>query len=163
MTSSPTIAPGHRHVPEAVVRIAVVDDDPEVRLLVRHKLRRAGMELVGEACDGAEAIELVRRTQPDIVLLDLNMPRVPGDEALPHILRSAPSAMVVVFSAANLSDAGRRKLLSMGAFAYYDKSASPLGELLTEDLARFRRVLAGEDSLPRWMTDHHGGSVAVVN
>lgn len=146
------------------MRVVVVDDDPDVRLLVRHELRRGAMELVGEAGDGAEAIEIVRRTQPDVVLLDLHMPTTPGDEALPHILRVAPSAMIVVFSAADLSDAGRRELLTMGAFAYYDKvDAFQLSEMVADDLARFRRMLDGEDTIPGWLTDDHGGPpVAVV-
>lgn len=65
MTSSPAVAHDRLALPEAVVRVVVVDDDPDVRLLVRHKLRRAGMELAGEACDGAEAVEVVRTTQPE--------------------------------------------------------------------------------------------------
>lgn len=52
--------------------------------------------------------------------------------------------MVVVFSAAELADAWRQKLLSMGAFAYYERADTyRLNELLTEDLARFRRALDG--------------------
>lgn len=157
MTSPPSIVPDHRQLTRAVVGVVVVDDDPDVRLLVRHRLRRAGMELLGEACDGAEAVEVVRRTQPDVVLLDLEMPRTPGDKALPHILRVAPSAMVVVFSGADLSEAGRQELLGMGAFAYYEKTdAHRLSEMLAEDLARFRRVLDGEDSVPGWMVDRRG-------
>lgn len=146
MTSAPSGVPDDRRLPQARVTVVVVDDDPDVRLLVRHKLRRAGMDLVGEACDGAEAVEVVRRTQPDVVLLDLHMPGTSGDEALPQLVRVAPAAMVVIFSAGDLGDAGRRELLRRGATAYYDKAdAFRLIDLLTEDLARFRRSPACQD------------------
>ncbi|MBW3657780.1 MAG: response regulator [Actinobacteria bacterium] len=152
MTSAPSAVPDDARLPEVPVTVVVVDDDPDVRLLVRHKLRRAGMELVGEACDGADAVEVVHRTQPDVVLLDLHMPGTSGDEALPHLVGVAPSAMVVIFSAGDLCEAGRRELLRKGAAAYYDKAdAFQLSDLLTEDLARFRRATACQDG-PRLTT-----------
>lgn len=150
MTGSPSVAHDH---PPTVPRVVVVDDDLGVRVLVRHMLGKAGMEFVGEAHDGAEAVAVVGSTQPDVVVLDLEMPTMSGDEALPHLLHVAPSAMVVIFSGDALDDAGRQKLLNMGAFACYDKAnAHRLDELLAEDLVRFRRVLQGEDSLPSWMS-----------
>ncbi|MDX1658779.1 MAG: response regulator [Nitriliruptorales bacterium] len=145
-----------REASNGAVTVVVVDDEPDVRFLVRRLLdRRDGWELVGEAADGAEAADVVEELQPDVVLLDLMM-HTPGEEALPHILKVAPKTMVVVFSAAPSTDADRRRLLDLGAFAYHQKSeASDLLKLLAADLALFRRVLAGEDVVPTWMNNGH--------
>lgn len=134
------------------VRVVVADDEPDVRWLVGWLLsRRGGFDVVGEATDGREAVELARRTQPDVLLLDLMMPH-PGAQALPHILSVAPSCMVVVFSGAGASPEEQKRLLDAGAFAYYEKSMSnELVERLEADYRRFQRVLAGEEAVPAWL------------
>lgn len=82
------------------VRVAVVDDSEDMRLLLRVMLERDDrFEIVGEAKDGLEAIDLVDATQPDLVVLDRQMPRMGGVEALPHIRERAPAAAVVVYTA----------------------------------------------------------------
>ncbi len=77
----------------------LVDDVPDLRRLVALELRlRGGFEVVGEASDGAEAVELARRLQPDVVVLDLGLPRLHGGEVLTLLREVAPRAKVAVFT-----------------------------------------------------------------
>ena len=89
------VAPG----PTGTVRVVIVDDSAEVRTLVRTKLRLSGAAVVeGEGADGADAVDLARRLQPDAMLLDVSMPGMDGLEALPQVLEGSPGTRVVMFS-----------------------------------------------------------------
>jgi PAS domain S-box-containing protein len=119
------------------VRAIVVDDDPVVRMLVSGMARQAGIQMVGQASDGREGLELAAAEQPDIVVLDLSMPVMRGEEALPELRRRLPGAFIVVLSAvADVLVAA--ELVEGAADAFVAKSdvASRLGEL-------FATVLAG--------------------
>lgn len=120
------------------LRVLVVDDGPDVRLLVRRVLaRRPRFEVVGEAVDGLEAIEAAARLQPHVVLLDLAMPNLGGEDALPRIAEVAPDSMITVFSA-SVDDELCDRLRAVGAFECYDKLELPsLAEILADDYARF--------------------------
>src|SRR3954451_11398146 len=83
-----------------VIRVVVADDSPEVRLLVRVVLEDDDDFVVeAEAADGQEAVALAARLHPDLILLDLSMPKMDGHEALPKILEASPETQVVVLSA----------------------------------------------------------------
>jgi CheY-like chemotaxis protein len=100
--------------PHAVPRppsIVVVDDEPLVRQLLVRKLQLHGFD-VREACDGDEALELVHRDQPDIVLTDLNMPHCDG-ERLCQMLKAEPATSpisVVLMTAATIDESLMRVL-----------------------------------------------------
>ena len=79
-------------------RVVLVDDNADVRRLLREQLELAGFAVVGEASDGDEAIRVTERLRPHVVVLDLEMGRMSGASALPGIRRAAPSCSVVVFS-----------------------------------------------------------------
>ncbi len=83
-----------------------------------------GFEVVGEAANGKEAVELARRTQPDVMLLDIAMPVMDGLEALPHITEVAPSTRVVILTGFSSSTI-RARALAAGAVGYLEKGASP--------------------------------------
>lgn len=135
------------------VRVIIADDEPDIRLMVGRLLRqRTGWEVVGEAADGAAAVEQARLHQPDVLVLDLSMPLQRGEEALPHILAVAPRCMVAVFSGADPLK-HRERLLSLGAFSLYDKMAvsDGLAERLATDYERFQQMLSGEATVPVWL------------
>ena len=130
--------------------VVLVDDQADLRFLLQRILVRHGYEVVGEADDGEAGVDLVTDAQPDIVLLDLAMPRFSGEEALPRIVRHAPATMVAILSA-HLNTDRARDLLLQGAFTAYDKGdLAQLPPLLGEDLDTFRRVMEGEEAVPAW-------------
>ncbi|HYF72955.1 MAG TPA: response regulator, partial [Nocardioides sp.] len=87
------------------IRVLLVDDVVEVRRLVRTSLRfRGGFEVVGEAADGAEAVQLAAQLRPDVVVLDLGLPDIAGREVLTRVRDVSPGTKVVVFSGLETSD-----------------------------------------------------------
>jgi DNA-binding NarL/FixJ family response regulator len=105
------------------VRILVVDDHDEFREGLEAMLRSAeGVEVVGTAADGARAVDLALGLQPDVVLMDLQMPRLNGVDATSRIVASSPHISVVVLSMMDDEDsvfaavrAGARGYLLKGA------------------------------------------------
>jgi len=84
----------------SAVRVLIVDDSADMRLLARSTIEHGHCGIVaGEAADGAEAIAKAAFLQPDVVVLDLEMPWIDGIEALPYILGVAPRAAVIVWTA----------------------------------------------------------------
>lgn len=81
------------------LRVVVVDDEPDVCLLLRLQLERYGYEVVGEARDGEEAVRVCREMAPDAVVLDLLMPNVSGFEAIPHLRRDDPNLVIIAYTA----------------------------------------------------------------
>jgi DNA-binding NarL/FixJ family response regulator len=79
--------------------------------------------LVGEAEDGRAAIDVVAESRPDLVVLDLMMPRMSGLEALPHIRSTCPDARVVVLSALGAGDPRTDEALRLGAAACFSKAS----------------------------------------
>lgn len=101
--------------------IVIADDAPDIRMLVKAVLDgEDDLEVVGEAADGLEAIEVVERTQPDVVLLDLSMPRMDGLEALPRLREVAPTSAIVVLSGF-LNEDVKSRVLELGATSCVEK------------------------------------------
>jgi DNA-binding response OmpR family regulator len=81
------------------VRVVLVDDSVDIRRLLRIALRtHGGFEVVGEAGNGADAVALSARLRPDVVILDLGLPDIAGQEVLIQIRSSVPETKVVIFS-----------------------------------------------------------------
>jgi DNA-binding NarL/FixJ family response regulator len=104
--------------------VVVVDDTEDIRALMKLGLERYGIEVRGEASDGATAADVVRETKPDIVLLDLHMPEVGGLEAMPVILEAHPRCRVVVYSAISATRM-TGAAFDAGAHGYIVKGVSP--------------------------------------
>jgi two-component system, NarL family, nitrate/nitrite response regulator NarL len=81
------------------LRVLVVDDEPDVRLLLGVQLAQAGFEVVGEATDGAQAVSQFEEQRPDAVVLDLLMPGVSGFEAIPLLRAVDPAVGIVAYTA----------------------------------------------------------------
>src|SRR5713226_6998028 len=82
------------------VRILIADDHPIFRDGLKRMLEsEGGFKVVGEACDGVEAVTMVRQLKPELLLLDLAMPRRPGLEALREMSTDATSARVILLTA----------------------------------------------------------------
>ncbi|AQS68486.1 response regulator transcription factor [Streptomyces pactum] len=113
--------------PDAPIRLLVVDDQFLVRSGLAALLRAApGMEVVGEASDGAEAVALAARTRPDVVLMDIRMPGMTGIEATGRILAEAvdPAPRVLILTTFDL-DEYVYGALRAGASGFLLKDAGP--------------------------------------
>lgn len=105
----------------AACRVLVADDNRVVRALLRAQLEDEGYDVVGEASDGEEAIRLVGELRPQVLVLDLSMPRMDGLQALPLILAASPDVRVIVLSGFG-QDQMQEQVLAAGAARYVEKS-----------------------------------------
>ena len=80
------------------VRAVVVDDHDLFRGGLRELLEEQGISVVGEAADGIEGVEAAAELQPDVVLLDMSMPRMGGLQAIPKLRRQAPRTTIIGLS-----------------------------------------------------------------
>ncbi|MHB8512936.1 MAG: PAS domain S-box protein [Actinomycetota bacterium] len=127
---------------ESNVRVLLVDDSSDIRLVLRYGLSPQGFEIVGEAENGAEAVLEAKRTQPDLILLDLAMPVMDGLQALPKIKAVSPRSKIIALSGYG-RDQANDEALRLGADAYIEKG-SPIEQIT--DLAR---SLLPEKDIPK--------------
>jgi two-component system invasion response regulator UvrY len=112
-----------------MIKVLLVDDHELVRTGIRRILEEAGdMEVVGEAGDGDEAIRVVRKLAPDVVLMDVNMPGMGGIEATRRLLRLAPSTKVIAVTVLD-DDPFPARLNEAGAVGYLTKGC-PAREMI---------------------------------
>ncbi|WP_457190054.1 PAS domain S-box protein [Nocardioides sp. P5_E3] len=124
------------------VSVVLVDDSVDVRTLVRMRLESSGLfDVKGEAADGEQAIALVIRDEPTLVLLDVSMPRMDGLETLPSILAVRPETAVVMFSGFGGTHLAA-EVRELGAIDFIEKSI-PL-EQLPERLLQSLQVTSPE-------------------
>jgi DNA-binding NarL/FixJ family response regulator len=125
-----------------MIRVLVADDQALVRAGVRMLLQATGdMEVVAEAEDGAEAVRLAERHLPDVILMDLRMPRVDGLEAIKRVLAARPGIRIVVLTTF-AEDANVYAALRAGAVGFLVKDDDP--ERMVDAV---RRAAAGEQLL----------------
>lgn len=127
----------------STIRVAIADDQPIARAGFRSVLEAAPrIEVVGEAADGEEAVELARRLRPDVLLMDIRMPRLDGIEAT----RRLPGAKVLILTTFGL-DEYIVEALRAGASGFLLKDA-PVDQLV----GAIRAVAAGEAQLSPTVT-----------
>ena len=80
-------------------KVLIVDDAAFMRMLLKDIVTKAGYEVVGEASDGAEAVEKYKELKPDIVTMDITMPEMNGIEATKKIMKIDPNANIIMCSA----------------------------------------------------------------
>jgi DNA-binding NarL/FixJ family response regulator len=123
--------------PPANVRVLIADDHPIVRSGLKALVdAQPDMQVVGEAVDGLEAVELVAALLPDLVVMDLSMPKLGGIEATERLRHTHPGVKVLALTV-HEEPSFMRSLLAAGASGYVVKRAA------AEDLVRAIRVIAG--------------------
>jgi response regulator NasT len=137
MDDTPPLEPSAR-------RVVVAEDEALIRLDLVEMLRDAGYDVVGEAGDGARAVELATQLQPDLVVLDVKMPVLDGLSAAEQIGRAgiAPCLILTAFSQAELVERAR----DAGAMAYLVKpfTAADLMPAIEVALGRWQQIKALE-------------------
>lgn len=104
--------------------VVLADDTPEIRTLLRLTMEnQGGIEVVGEAGNGAEAVQIVSELQPDALVLDLAMPIMDGFQAIPEVRKISPHTKIIVLSGFEGSLMSQRAL-SLGADLYFEKGIS---------------------------------------
>lgn len=133
----------------------IVDDHEIVREGLRASLSRIpGMEVVGEASTGRDALRRVRQTLPDVALVDLRLPDMRGEDLTREFTRDFPGTAVIILST-YLSEETVRGAVQAGAAAYVTKSAG-LPELLAAiERVRSGRVAASAASVPQIVKQLH--------
>jgi DNA-binding NarL/FixJ family response regulator len=112
---------------ETMPRVYLCDDAPDYRLLMREVLSTEDdIEIVGEGCNGEECVTQAPDLAPDVILLDVNMPRLNGLQALPQLREIMPDTEVLVLSSAEAGDIEERAL-RMGATGYLQKPMNVFG------------------------------------
>jgi DNA-binding NarL/FixJ family response regulator len=123
-----------------MTRVLIVDDQELLRAGFRLILEHAGIEVVAEAADGLEAVDATARTQPDVVLMDVRMPRLDGIEATRRIVARQPKVKVVALTTFDLDE-----------YVYESVRAGASGFLLKDlapaDLVRAVEVVARGDAM----------------
>lgn len=124
-----------------MIRVLIADDHQVVRLGLRSYLEtEPDLDVVGEACDGQEAIKLASEYQPDVILMDLLMPNVSGIEATEAIRRTTDATRIVMLTS-SLDDEKMIQALKAGALSYILKTS------LAEEVVRAVRAAARGESV----------------
>jgi two-component system invasion response regulator UvrY len=126
-----------------LINILLVDDHELVRTGVNKILNEVkGFKIIEECKTGEEAIKFCRATEPDIILMDMDMPGMGGLEATKKILRLAPEIKIIILTA-HTEDPFPSKVMKIGAAGYLTKSAAP-----AEMINAIRVVNSGQRYLP---------------
>jgi len=120
------------------LRVLIVDDHDLFRTGLRNLLEEQGVQIVGEAASGAEAVKIVRDLAPEVVVMDLNMPGMGGVEATRHITAIAPLTRVVMLTISE-EDSDVMAAILAGACGYLLKDSS-----IQELMAGIRAASHGE-------------------
>lgn len=125
------------------VRVLIVDDERHIRSLIRLIVAGLGADVVGEAGDGVQALELYKQLSPDITMLDINMPKLDGITVLKQIVALNPKALVIMMTSLNAIDVVK-ECIDNGARNYIlknmpaDELSTTIGETWGEYLADLR-------------------------
>ncbi|MEX0787854.1 MAG: response regulator transcription factor, partial [Anaerolineales bacterium] len=106
------------------LRVLIADDHKLIRLGLRMVLERDGLDVVGEAATGREAVEMAKELSPDVVVVDIVMPDLDGLQALAAIRAALPEANVIMTTAHNRPDFMARAI-ALGAGGYITKDDEP--------------------------------------
>ncbi|NWF72830.1 MAG: response regulator [Nitrospirae bacterium] len=115
-----------------MTKVVVADDDRMFRKAAETTLSRHGYS-VTTASDGEEALQLIRSEQPEIIVLDLIMPKLQGFDVLQILKQDTLTSHIPVIVLSSLAqDQDKQEALDLGAAAYFNKSAFSLGELVNQ-------------------------------
>src|SRR5258706_7270423 len=131
-----------------MIRTLIAEDSPTIRALLAEVLRAdPEMEVIGEAHDGEEAVSMTRRLKPDVVTMDIHMPRLDGFEATKRIMMEAPTPIVIVSKTVEASRvAVSMQALRAGALAVVQTPPAPTAAefgVLCHSLVSTVKAMAG--------------------
>jgi two-component system chemotaxis response regulator CheY len=119
----------------------IADDENHIRVLIKTVLKSMGMEIVGEAKTGEEAIRLYKEKMPRMLFLDINMPSKTGEDALQEIMEEFPEAFVIMLSSVADRESVE-KCIELGAVNYIRKDTpiSEMKKMIKESWDEYRKM-----------------------
>ncbi|WP_263262805.1 response regulator transcription factor [Pseudomonas sp. RIT-PI-S] len=124
-------------------KVLIVDDHPVIRLAVRMLMERHGYDVVGETDNGADALQLAREARPDIVILDIGIPKLDGLEVIARLTAGSIAHMRVLVLTSQAPGHFSMRCMQAGAAGYVCKQQD-----LTELLSAIKAVLSGYSYFP---------------
>ena len=145
-----------------MIRVLVVEDSPTVREFLLQILRSdPAIEVVATAESGEEALEAVERTRPDIITMDIHMPRMNGFDATRQIMETHPTPIIIVSGAADATDTARAfQAIEAGALAVLSKPVGPghpEHQNRVAELVRTVKLMSEVKVVRRWPRYRHAG------
>jgi two-component system chemotaxis response regulator CheB len=137
--------------PGAKIRAVLVDDSATIRSVLRRKLEADGtIEVVGTASDGLEALDLIAQVRPDVVTLDIEMPRLDGLSTLQRLMATQPTPVVMVSSLTREGADATIRALELGAVDFIEKPAlaAAVGVLADDLIAKVRHASHARVQVP---------------
>ncbi|HHT9107147.1 MAG TPA: response regulator transcription factor [Candidatus Wunengus sp. YC63] len=118
-------------------RVILADDEKHIRAMMKAVISSMNCEIVGEAADGQEAVDLYKKEKPDLLLLDINMSQKSGIDGLREIMREFPAATVIMLtSVVDMEDV--KQCIDLGAANYIrkDTSVTEMRQVIKDTLER---------------------------
>lgn len=126
-----------------MIRVLVVDDSAFMRNAISSYLTQdAGIEVVGTARDGVDCLEKVRQLQPDVITLDLEMPRMDGLETLRQLMNTSPLPVIMISSLTEFGAEATLKAMEVGAMDFIPKNMANDKEAFGDEIRRKVKLLA---------------------
>jgi AmiR/NasT family two-component response regulator len=123
------------------LRVLIVDDQESIRELIRRQLEKIGHKVVGKASNGLQAIELIESLLPDVVLMDIEMPKMDGLEATRKIMDKYPRPVVLLTSHEDPEMVRRASQVGAGAYLLKPPSADEIERTMIIAAARFADLM----------------------
>ncbi len=117
------------------MRVLLIEDSKLMRVATEGVLTRAGYQ-VTTAVDGEQGLQAARENAPDLILLDMLLPKMPGINVLQHLKRDAATASIPVIVLTSLSQKNEAKLMQAGAAAFLEKSEAVNGPGLLQAIEK---------------------------
>jgi AmiR/NasT family two-component response regulator len=127
--------------PSRAVQVLIVEDDALVSEVIHALLEQVGYAVIGEAPDGKQAVEMTRSLQPDVVLMDINMPAMDGIQAAQQIQDTCPTPIVVLTAHETPELVARASEAGVGAYLVKPSSPRDMERAVTIARARFRDLM----------------------
>jgi two-component system, response regulator PdtaR len=128
-------------------RIVIADDESIIRMDLREILENLGYDVVGEASDGRTALDLARKLQPDLVILDIKMPSMDGIEAAQHVTDEGLAPVVLLTAYSEQALIGRAKSAGVSGYLVKPFRESELMPVIELSLARFHEMKGMESQV----------------
>ena len=150
-------------IAERPIRVLIVDDSPTMRAMVAHSLSQdAGIEVVGSADGPHAAREMIKRLDPDVITLDVEMPDMNGLDFLDRIMRLRPMPVVMLSTLTGRGAEATIKALELGAFDCYRKPERAADPHFADDLGRLVKAAAKSRVRPRFVAGPAGAPTGYV-